>query len=432
MSSPEIFELATNRSTSASSNDGKPARPTAPKVRRWDEQRWVLDNIIQANGVDWDQARTAVLLASCGTQIIADVSELREKVQKFADITPAFESLARRRQAKALAAEQNGECITAREQYYFATQYWAYTQWALDEADAQNMAFNQHKRDAMNKYANYADHHVEYVWIPFQGQKLPAVWHLPPGYRGGRVPTIVTIPGMDAYKERQVALYGDPWLNRGYAVLALEGPGYWESPLLGVYLTVPGWEETGREVMRWLMARSEVDADRIGVVGSSLGSFLTAIMLSAEPRYIAGAVSATCYEPGFTTLFGDASPSFKKRFMFMAGYTDEVAFDEFSKTMTWEGCAANVQSPFLVIAGEADELCPLKYTKQFIGALPGQKQLVIYQGSRHVVGNVPSTNLGPAPSSLEADWMAARLNGKSFSSEQWYVHADGHVEHTPL
>jgi hypothetical protein len=34
----------------------------APVMRRFNEQRWALDNIIQANGIDWDQGRTAVTM----------------------------------------------------------------------------------------------------------------------------------------------------------------------------------------------------------------------------------------------------------------------------------------------------------------------------------------------------------------------------------
>jgi hypothetical protein len=29
-----------------------------PRVRRFDEQRWLIDNIIRANGIDWDQPRS--------------------------------------------------------------------------------------------------------------------------------------------------------------------------------------------------------------------------------------------------------------------------------------------------------------------------------------------------------------------------------------
>jgi hypothetical protein len=48
------------------------------------------------------------------------------------------------------------------------------------------------------------------------------------------------------------------------------------------------------------------------------------------------------------------------------------------------------------------------------------------------VGNVPSTHLGPTPPVLVADWMAARLAGKAFPSERWFVQSSGQVVRTPL
>ena len=47
------------------------------------------------------------------------------------------------------------------------------------------------------------------------------------------------------------------------------------------------------------------------------------------------------------------------------------------------------------------------------------------------VGNVPSTNLGPAPAGLVADWMNARLGGKPIASERWFVEAGGNIVKTP-
>jgi hypothetical protein len=35
----------------------KPDGIPAPTMKRFQEQRWVLDNIIRANGIDWDQPR---------------------------------------------------------------------------------------------------------------------------------------------------------------------------------------------------------------------------------------------------------------------------------------------------------------------------------------------------------------------------------------
>ncbi len=55
-----------------------------------------------------------------------------------------------------------------------------------------------------------------------------------------------------------------------------------------------------------------------------------------------------------------------------------------------------------------------------------------HKDSRHSVGGVPATNLGPYPPILVADWMAATLNGKSFPSEKWFVEATGRIVKTPL
>src|ERR1019366_5066081 len=135
------------------------------------------------------------------------------------------------------------------------------------------------------------------------------------------------------------------------------------------YVDVSGWVETGREVAKWLVARPEIDPDKIAATGSSFGSFFSAIMMSDEPRYKACAITGTCYEPGGYRIFEEASPTFKKRFMFMSGITDEREFDEFRKTLDWHAYAGKVKAPYLVAGGESDELCPLEQTEHFVKAL---------------------------------------------------------------
>src|SRR5258707_15037153 len=89
-----------------------------PHVRRFEEQRWLLDNIIRANGIDWDQPRSLYLSGPCGNEANADFANIRERVKKMADIGPAFEAVARRREAKARDAEEAGRKVTARDNYF--------------------------------------------------------------------------------------------------------------------------------------------------------------------------------------------------------------------------------------------------------------------------------------------------------------------------
>ncbi len=403
-----------------------------PHCRRWNEQRWLIDNIIRANGVEFDQGRVGNIVGLVGPEAGPDGAQLRQRMQKFADITPEFEVVARRREAKAKGAESAGDRVTARENYFMAAHWWASAQWPILENNETNLFYNQRKRECYARYGELADHRVEAAWIPFQGKKLPGWLHLPPGYSGGKLPAVVVISGMDGYKERDTPLYGDRWMQRGMAVLTVDGPGQYESAVLGIPVSVPGWLEAGRAIYEWLAARPEIDPARIGISGRSFGTFFATIAAAGETRFKAVAISGTCHEPGCHTIFEESPPNFKRRFMYMAGLNDEAQFDEFAKTLTWEGHAEKICMPYLCVTGEYDNHSPLIYTERLIKAISGPKILVIYQGAAHSVSGTPSTNLGPYFPILMADWMAQMLDGKPCPSERWYVDNSGRVNKTPV
>jgi dienelactone hydrolase len=403
----------------------------APRVRRFDAQRWLIDNIIRANGIDWDQPRSLYIHGPCGIEANADFAGIRERVKKMADIGPAFAAVARRREAKANAAAQADRKVTARDNFFMAAVHWGAAQWPYDENNETNIAYNNKKRECYAKYAALADHHVEAVWVLFKDKALPAWLHLPPGYSGGRLPVVIAVPGMDSYKEISVALYGDRYLNRGMAVLAIDGPGQYEAPMIGVYFSMENWVATGPALLDWIAVRPELDATRVAVSGTSFGTLFGTVLAAHEPRIKACAVISVCHEPGCHTIFQEASPTFKKRFMYMSGIVDEDEFDKFRQSITWQGHADKIRAPFLCVAGEADELSPIEHSEALMASLKGPKQMVIYQESRHSVGNVPAANLGPFPPILVADWLADRLAGKSFVSERWYVTGSGEINKTP-
>jgi dienelactone hydrolase len=429
-----VFIASAAGAIAASGGAACAAEEGAAMTKRFAAQRWALDNIIRANGIDWDQPRSLYLSAPCGTEANADFAAIRSRVQKMADIGPAFESTAKRREAKARAAQAEGNAVTARDNWFMAAIHYGAAEWPYDDSGQKHVELNAKKRECYAYYAQLADHRVEAVSIPFKGKAIPAWLHLPagPSPAGGKWPTVIAIPGMDSFKEAIVALGNDRWLTRGLAVLAIDGPGQYESPLNGLYVSMENWIDAGPVLVDWLIGRPEIDAARIGVTGTSFGSFFGTIMTAHEPRIAATAVISTCLEPGCHTIFEEASPTFKKRFMWMSNFTDEDKFDAFVKTLTWEGHVERIKSPYLVVAGEADELSPLEYTEQMIKTMTGPRQLVVYADSRHSVGNVPAANLGPFPPGLIADWLAARLAGKPIASERWFVQATGQVVKTAL
>ena len=146
-----------------------------PRVRRFDAQRWLIDNIIRANGIDWDQPRSLYIHGPCGIEANADFAGIRERVKKMADIGPAFAAVARRREAKANAAAQADHKVSARDNFFMAAVHWGAAQWPYDENDETNIAYNNKKRECYAKYAALADHHVEAVWVPFKDKAIPGL-----------------------------------------------------------------------------------------------------------------------------------------------------------------------------------------------------------------------------------------------------------------
>ena len=50
-----------------------------PQMRRWTEQRWVIDNTIRSVGVEWDQPRLGNYATACGPQSAGDIAAIRSR-----------------------------------------------------------------------------------------------------------------------------------------------------------------------------------------------------------------------------------------------------------------------------------------------------------------------------------------------------------------
>ena len=120
-------------------------------------------------------------------------------------------------------------------------------------------------------YIKYADRPIEIVRIPLEGEKLHAYLHLPREPESGETfPCIINIPEMDSCKKSGVSMYGDGYLERGKAVLSIDGQGQAESVTLGIYVTENNHMDAAKEVVDWLEHHPSIDSKKLefGVLGS--------------------------------------------------------------------------------------------------------------------------------------------------------------------
>ena len=392
---------------------------TERKMKRWREQRWLLDQVIQTRGLDWDQGRTGKILRNCGPGVEADMREINRRLQKFTDIPREFSRAAERREALALEAEKAGHEVEAREHYYVAATFYTNAMWAIyEDNNPKRIAWGEKKRACYDKFIRFAGRPIERVELPFEGNTLSAILHMPPGMKAGeKVPCVMYIPGMDGVKEDN-PMVADPFLERGIGVFAIDGPGQGETRARGVKCTADNYGAAGKVACDYLTKRPELDANRLGIMGSSMGSYWGPRVAAVEPRFKACAVSGVCLGPGQYAIFNTASPTFKLNYMYMSGYDDEAAFDEFAKTLTLKGVTSKITCPYFIVAGEDDEHCAIEFVYDFMEEIRGPKTLVVYEGEKHSIRN-------PRARTIIIDWLKDRLDGKPFKSEKIYVEMSG-------
>jgi dipeptidyl aminopeptidase/acylaminoacyl peptidase len=278
-----------------------------------------------------------------------------------------------------------------------------------------NLLYSSRKNECYDKFIQYAPRPVERVEIPFEDKSLPGFLHLP-ARNSKNVPCIVHLGGMDMFKEMFNPVYGDKLLERGMAVLSIDGPGQNEARITRkICVTADNLAQAGKAAMDFLIDRPEIDSERIGITGVSMGSFWSIQIAAHDHRYKAASGFYVCHEPGMNTIFNLACPIFKDRYMWMAGYEDEAKFDEFAKTLSLKGLGAKIRCPTLIVAGEDDELSPIEYSYELYDEIRVPKNMIIFKGESHGVSDNWDVK------ALIADWLKDRLDGKPFETKRIYV-----------
>lgn len=402
--------------------------------RRWREQRWVVDEAIRTNGIEWDQPRLGYTLGPVGgEQAPGEAALLRSQIRKVADFVPAVSALAARRERLALQAEDAGHGMTAGEHWYAAALLWSLATWPIWRSTDELLEIDERKNRAYLAWARHASHHVERVDVAFGPHSLPAWFHLPPGHRpGDAVPTVLACGGMDAGREIIVRREGDPLLARGLAVLAFDGPGQGEAPLRGLHVSATNWIDAGQALLSWCHQRPEIDTGRLMALGTSFGSFWVMQIAATQPSLKGCVAALPIFEPGCATIFGSAAPTFKARHMFMAGLFDnEDAFDRMVADYDLRPLVDGMEVPWLSVAGGADELSPVSWVYELARRSAAPSSLLVYERARHGLTESPAAVLGPPWQATIGDWLLDRARSIPARHELRLVKVNGTVEERP-
>jgi dipeptidyl aminopeptidase/acylaminoacyl peptidase len=363
--------------------------------RRRDNQQWILDWLVKETGRVQNFAN--------------DEREVPPEVKSYRMIPRAMYKQALHFERIARGADEAGHADTARSAYWKAAEVYHHAQHTIFEDDNQEkIVLHQRMTNVYDRIVELADYPVETVEVPWQGQKIQGRLHLLKDRR--RAPTVLFIPGMDMTKELFPSPLSNPYARRGMHVLSIDGPGQGISNLRKIRVTDDNYEQAASAAIDYLVHRPEVDAERIGVVGTSFGSHWGTRLAAMDTRVKALATTHAVYGPK-QAIFEEASPRFKQTFMYMAGIGDEDAFDTMAARMTTVGYGRQIKCPTLMVTGEFDPLCHMEAAVELFEELAGPKEMWVFENEFHrVSGKEGIAGIEIAP--FMADWVKDALDGK--------------------
>ena len=257
---------------------------------------------------------------------------------------------------------------------------------------------------------------IEAVEVPFEGGKsLPAYFIKRRDVKSHKWPTVVFFDGLDVTKEIQYFRAGPDLAKRGMACLIIDAPGNGEAIRFRGMPARYDSEVAGGAAIDYLKKRADVNKDRIGVMGISLGGYFAPRAAAFEKRFKACVAWGAQWDyyavwKKRVEIGSKASLSVPADHMFwFLGVSNMDQVLEKLKPFTLEGVAEKIQCPFLLTHGEKDAQISMDTArKQFAAVGSKDKTLKIFTaeegGSEHCQGD--NLTLGIT---YIADWFTEKL-----------------------
>ncbi|WDL97578.1 alpha/beta hydrolase family protein [Alicyclobacillus sp. ALC3] len=352
----------------------------ASAVRNW-APRFI------ANGIDYNDYLAAT-----------------SRIEEWKDWCRVFSELGDKHYGLGEDAVREGRTLSAAQHYFQASMAYHFGKYMFVDYPDERLQASRRAQESYRLSAKLWPGVVEHVSIPGpSGLIIPGILRKPE--HQSCPPIVVLIPGLDSVKE-ELHRYGDDFLSRGMAVLAIDGPGQGELEDAGVPMW-PNYEAIVSAVVDYTESRGDLDRERIGVMGVSVGGYYAARAAACEPRIKATIESggAYCLADDFDTV-----PLLTRQaFIARSGKGSAEEARDYLLQFTLEGLLSQLSHPMLVIHGEHDRLFPVEDSPQHIADEAGEKaELWVVKGGNHLVNNMPYL-----VRTRQADWMMQQLTSDS-------------------
>ncbi|MEH0553988.1 alpha/beta hydrolase family protein [Streptomyces sp. B21-101] len=259
-----------------------------------------------------------------------------------------------------------GHITTGSAALFRSCSYWRHSEFFLDSADPRREKAYRSGTDNFQEAVRLSDGTIERIEVPFEGQTLDG-YIMRPDNSGARRPTVLFLGGADSWAEELVFLGGNQFPARGINLVVVDTPGRGSSLRFKKIYSRPDYEKPVAAVLDFLVARDDVDADRIGLAGVSFGGYYAPRAAAFEPRV--KAVAAWCGTWSILTDFYEFYPPLQKQLQWLSGSKDDAEAREKLAAFTLDGVADKINVPVYVMHGTRDVIMDIAGAHRFVDAL---------------------------------------------------------------
>ncbi|WP_163797932.1 alpha/beta hydrolase [Mycolicibacterium sediminis] len=390
---------------------------------RFIDQTWSLDIALAQGGFDALHPGGKATLEQLGHDT-TDFDDVFARVASGAMLPKAWATVAAQAETRARHHEAHGFARTASDLYLRAAVMFGRAQYSIyDDADPRKAAFRTRCDACVDRLSALRDDTVRRVELDFDGKTLFGLLHLPAGDVVD-APAVILGPGMDMIKEDYIQAAERYYTSRGVVALSIEGPGQGATRTGGLTVGLTNYERAIDTYATYLAALPEVDSTRIGMFGISMSGYWALRALASPDTRLRAAATFEAVSGDFRTIFDAAQPTFKKNYMYMAGYTDESAFDrDLVAHMPLGDLVRNITRPVLLGIGEFDELTPVEDALATYERITAPKEMRVYEGQFHPLGGVAAEVFA-----FGAEWVVRAMHGdfdRPGYDERHFMSADG-------
>ncbi|MAM39789.1 MAG: alpha/beta hydrolase [Erythrobacter sp.] len=274
-------------------------------------------------------------------------------------------------------------------------------------------------REAFDRSTSLGKINRERVEIPLAEGTMPALWTRAPG--DGPRPAVVFCNGLDSCKE---LLYWtrlpEELARRGISTLCVDQPGSGEALRLQGLPVDPHSESWATKAIDWLIGQPEVDAEKIGMTGISLGGHFAPRAVAYEPRFASGAVWGANHnwrevqDKRMQREGENPVPHYWAHVHWAFGAEGQEDFLKKSEGMNLNGHMDRITVPFLVTHGANDRQISPTYADDLFDQLVNspRREKVIFTAREGGVEHVGADNMAYGRDLL-SDWFAETLGGET-------------------